>query len=238
MYQELGRGDGIPEVYGYYKESDRHNCEHRHRCYLVMERLGPNLFQVMQRRRGRPRLMGNGLFFSAEEILTIGQQIVSALQTLHNRSFVHRDVHPGNIVYDRAQNRVLLIDYTAASRYCNPATRRHYVRRRCGAIGSCDFTSMNRHRGYALSRRDDLESLDYVLVYLFRGRLPWQYIWTATESDVAANKSSIAIEDLGGGVESLTEYFRLVRKLSFDETPDYDGLRGILRVSSEGALMT
>lgn len=238
VYQALGGGGGIPEIHGYCNESYSDNCGLNHQCYLVMERLGPSLFQVMHRRRGRPRLIGNGLFFSVQEILNIGQQMMSTLQTLHNKSFVHRDIQPGNIVYDPACNRVLLIDYTTATRYRNPVTRRHHVRRRCAAVGSSDFTSINSHRGYALSRRDDLESLGYVLVFLFRGRLPWQYVSAGTEDEKVAKKSSVTIEELSGGIEFLTEYFRLVRQLSFDEAPDYDGLRRILRVAVKGASIT
>lgn len=236
FYQKLGGGNGVPKVHGYYGKSYRHSRGYEHRCYLVMERLGPSLNQVMHRRLGRPRLLGNGLFFAVEEILSIGQQIISTLEHLHHRSFIHRDVEPGNIVYDPALNHVLLIDYTEVTRYRDPVTRKHYARTRCESVGSLHFTSINSHHGYRLSRRDDLESLGYVLVYLFRGRLPWHNVSAATNDEVVAQKSSLTNEDLGGGVECLAEYFRFVRQLSFDETPHYDGLRRILQSGCEGYL--
>lgn len=96
-------------------------------------------------------------------------------------------------------------------------------------VGSPVFASLNSHRGHTLSRRDDMESLGYVLVYLVRGQLPWQRFSTAAKDLIFVKKSTITIEDLCGGLEPLCNYFRSVKQLAFGQEPDYDGLRRVLR---------
>ncbi|KAJ5288403.1 hypothetical protein N7508_011178 [Penicillium antarcticum] len=228
VYQELGRGEGIPTVYDYCRERYRYRGERRYRCYLVMEQLGPSLYKTMQHRLGRPRLASSGLFFSLEEVVSIGEQLISALQLIHNRNFIHRDVQPKNIVYDRSRERVLLIDYAVAEKYRNPTTHGHLPWQAARMVGSPIFASLNSHRGHTVSQRDDMESLGYVLVYLVRGQLPWQHLSAKAKDLIAVKKSTITIEGLCGGLEPLCKFFRSVKRLVFGQEPDYNGLRRVL----------
>jgi len=229
VYQELGPGEGIPAVHDYCREMYRHRGERRYRCYIIMEQLGPSLHKIMHCRLGRPRLASSGLFFSLEEVVSIGDRVISTLRHIHNRGFVHRDVQPGNIVFDRFQERVLLIDYAVAQRYRSATTLRHFPRQASRMVGSPVFISVNSHRDHTVSRRDDMESLGYVLVYLFRGQLPWQHFPPEASDLMLVTKSTIMIEDLCRGLKPFYEYFHSVKALAFDETPNYDGLRRILR---------
>ena len=43
-------------------------------------------------------------------------------------------------------------------------------------VGTALFASINAHKGSELSRRDDIESLVYTLIYLITGTLPWKNI--------------------------------------------------------------
>ena len=194
---------------------------------MIMERLGPSLHKAMHHRLGKPRLASSGLFFSLEEVVNIGSQMISALQYLHDKGLIHRDVQPGNIVYDIPCKRVLLIDYGAAQRYRN-ATPRRSSKIMPGVIGSPLFTSLSGHRGDTLSRRDDLESLGYVLVYLFHGRLPWQHLFPQASDHIFTKKTSILTEDRCSRLEPFSDYFQSVKGLSFGQAPDYAGLREIL----------
>jgi casein kinase I family protein HRR25 len=182
----------------------------------------------MHHRLGKPRLASSGLFFSLGEVVSIGNQMISALRLLHGKGFVHRDVQPGNIVYDFTRKRVLLIDYGAAQRYRNTTDPRHSSQTKPGMIGSIVFTSLSSHRGDTLSGRDDLESLGYVLVYLFHGQLPWQHLFPQANDEIFAKKSSILTEDRCGRFEPFNGYFQSVKRLSFEQTPDYAGLQGML----------
>ncbi|KAJ5751527.1 uncharacterized protein N7511_008492 [Penicillium nucicola] len=229
VFQELGRGEGIPIVHDYCRERYRYRGENRYRCYLIMEQLGPSLYKTMHHRLGRPRLASSGLFFSLEEVVSIGDQMICALQLIHNRNFIHRDVQPGNIVYDRFRERVLLIDFSVAERYRGTTAHRHAPWQATQMVGSPVFASLNSHRGHSVSRRDDMESLGYVLVYLVRGQLPWQHLPAETKDLMFAKKSAITTKELCGGLEPLCKFLRSVKRLGFGQEPDYDGLRRVLR---------
>ncbi|KAJ5318681.1 hypothetical protein N7476_005101 [Penicillium atrosanguineum] len=191
-----------------------------------MERLGPSLHKAMSHKKSKPRL-ASSLFFSLEEVVSIGTQVVSALQLLHDNGLVHRDVQPGNIVYDLAEKRVLLIDYGAA-RKCRETRNPKDSDLTSDMVGSPVFTSLNSHSGNASTLRDDLESLGYVLVYLYRGKLPWHHLGPDAIDQFIASKSSITMEDSGDKLEPFDEYFQSVNQLVPDGRPDYAGLQKIL----------
>lgn len=197
-----------------------------------MERLGPSLHKTMQSHLARPRLAGSGLFFSLQEVASIGAQMVSALEFVHDRHFVHQDIRPEHIVYDIVREKIKLIGFGAAQRYRHPTTLKHFPELSPGPTGSPIFTSIHSHLGRTLSRRDDMESLGYVLVYIFRGSLPWKprpgtNIMSCGE--IVAKKTSVDVEALCGGLEPLFSYLDSVKKLEFHQQPDYDALRQTLK---------
>jgi serine/threonine protein kinase len=194
---------------------------------MVMERLGPTLHQIVQGRLGRPRLASSGLFFSLEEIAHIGKQMISTLKFIHSKDFIHGDVQPRNIAYDLSFKRTLLIGFGAAQKYREGRTPRHLPYQPVGAETSSLFASRHSHQGNVLSQRDDMESLGYVLVFLFRGHLPWQTRGATTDS-ISLMKSSIATEHLCSGLQPLCKYLNSVKALSSDQIPDYDNLSRIL----------
>lgn len=80
------------------------------------------------------------------------------------------------------------------------------------------------------SRRDDLEALGHVFMYFLRGSLPWQGLKAATNKQkyekIGDKKQSSQIKDLCEGFpEEFGIYLQYARKLSFEETPDYDFCR-------------
>ncbi|KAJ6759590.1 CASEIN KINASE I-LIKE [Salix koriyanagi] len=93
---------------------------------------------------------------------------------------------------------------------------------------------MNTHLGIEQSRRDDLESLGYVLMYFLRGSLPWQGLKAGTKKQkyekISEKKVSTSIEALCRGYPTeFASYFHYCRSLRFDDKPDYAYLKRIFR---------
>jgi serine/threonine protein kinase len=132
-------------------------------------------------------------------------------------------------------DQVFLIDFGLAQLFRDPSTRRHVpLMSGLKTVGTVAFTSINSHSGQTQSRRDDLESLVYSIVYLCRGRLPWQDVvirgGRAEKYEATVLKKKIALADtLCQGLPSpfvtFTQYIQL---LDFDEKPRYEYLRALL----------
>lgn len=101
---------------------------------------------------------------------------ISRLEHIHSRNFIHRDIKPDNILtgIGNEQDTIFLIDFSIAQRYRNPSSRIHIpMQENLPLVGTPAFTSVNSHLGLQLSRRDDIESLTFTLVFLYYGSLPW-----------------------------------------------------------------
>lgn len=103
-----------------------------------------------------------------QDCLLLARQLLQRLQYIHFHNFIHRDLKPRNIVIgvgDRT-NLVYLIDFGLSKEYRSPYTAKHIpYKKGLGFIGTTTFASINSHMGLELGRRDDLESLAYVLFY-------------------------------------------------------------------------
>jgi serine/threonine protein kinase len=75
----------------------------------------------------------------------------------------------------RHANVVHLIDFGLSKEYRDPDTHLHMpFNKGLGFTGTATFASINSHLGLELGRRDDLESLTYILFYFLWGFLLWQ----------------------------------------------------------------
>jgi len=144
-------------------------------------------------------------------------------------------------------NKVWLKDFGMAKHYRDPKTKIHIpYRERKSLSGTARYMSINTHLGREQSRRDDLESLGHVFMYFLRGGLPWQGLRAATNKQkyekIGEKKQNTPISELCDGfpgnsdliialltpnlvLEEFAIYMNYVRKLGFEETPDYDFLR-------------
>ncbi|KAJ6327627.1 hypothetical protein OIU78_014485 [Salix suchowensis] len=220
LYKTLQGGTGIPNVKWFGVEGDYY--------VLVMDLLGPSvedLFKFCDRK------------LSLKSVLMLADQMINRVKFVHSKSFLHRDINPDNFLMGlgRLANQVYAIDFGLAKKYRDTSTHQHIpYRENKNPTGTARYASMNTHLGIEQSRRDDLESLGYVLMYLLSGSLPWQGLKAGTKKQryekISEKKVSTSIEVLCRGYPTeFASYFHYCRSLRFDDTPDYAYLKRLFR---------
>lgn len=160
LYKMFKDGQGIPKVQWYGVEGDYN--------VMVMDLLGPSLEHLYQH---------HGKQLSLKTVLIIAEQLIARLEFLHNMGFIHRDIKPENFLVSASKksSTLYVIDFGLTKRYVNPKSGDHITYKEGKAIiGTVRYVSIHTHKGIEQSRRDDLESAGYVIMYLLRGKLPWQ----------------------------------------------------------------
>ena len=178
-----------------------------------------------------------GRSLDLKTVLIFADQALQRIQYLHNKKFIHQDIKPENFVIGlgNKSNIFYLIDFGLAKRYFCDKTNAHIPFREGRSLtGTARYASLNTHIGIEQSRRDDIESLCYVLIYLLKGGLPWQGVETPNKKEryerIAEKKFAIPIEMLCEGIP--TEFSTLLdtaRKLDFETKPDYFLYRKMFR---------
>ncbi|XP_020216407.1 casein kinase I [Cajanus cajan] len=178
-----------------------------------------------------------GRKFSLKTVLMLADQMLTRVEYLHSKGFLHRDIKPDNFLMGlgRRSSQVYAIDFGLAKRYRDPNTNKHIPYRENKSLtGTARYASCNTHMGIEQSRRDDLESLGFVLMYFLRGSLPWQGLKAATKKEkydnICEKKLSTPIEMLCKSYPvEFASYFHYCRSLTFDQQPDYGFLRNLFR---------
>ncbi|KAM0064461.1 putative protein kinase CK1-CK1 family [Helianthus debilis subsp. tardiflorus] len=162
---------------------------------------------------------------------------LNRVEYMHARGFLHRDLKPDNFLMGlgRKANQVYAIDFGLAKKYRDLQTHKHIpYRENKNLTGTARYASVNTHLGVEQSRRDDLESLGYVLMYFIRGSLPWQGLKAGNKKQkydrISEKKMLTPVEVLCKSYPSeFTSYFHYCRSLRFEDKPDYSYLKRLFR---------
>jgi len=211
---------GIPRVHYYGREGDFN--------VLIIDLLGvslEDLFGLCNRK------------FSLKTTLMLADQLIARISYVHMRNFIHRDIKPDNFVIgrDKYSNLVYIIDFGLAKKFRDPKTHQHIPYNELRNLtGTARYASVNTHLGIEQSRRDDLESLGFVLIYLLKGSLPWQGLRATNKREkyeyISEKKICTSVDILCKGLPiEFGIYLNYCRSLRFEDKPDYYYIRRLFR---------
>ena len=158
---------------------------------------------------------------------------LSCIEYIHSRNIIHRDLKPENLLIGVGprSNRIHIIDFGLSNQYRDPETNIHIpYRDDFPLIGTARYASLNAHMGIEHSRRDDIESLAYILIYFMHGRLPWEGVTKAEKRQVIIRKKKAAItsEMLCEGIPAEFQLcLQYAHSLGFSARPNYQYLRDL-----------
>jgi serine/threonine protein kinase len=201
IYQYLSKLDGFPQLKWYGSTNKV--------TYLVTDLLDYSISDLVKK-EGRLEM---------EMVLLLGKQMIQRLYILHNYFLLHRDIKPQNFMLQIQTNKLFLIDFGFCKRYNYDGV--HIEEGKITKmIGTPNFVSINVHKGVEPSRRDDLESCIYIMIYMLFGKLFWD---KETDSkNMCLKKEQLTNSEKPLIPDFLKQLLIYVRALDFDECPDYN----------------
>ena len=207
----------IPKIYGSIETNDYH--------ILMMELLGPNLEDLFNNFNRK---------FKINTVILLAINLIDLLKRLHLLQYIHRDVKPNNFLIGKGYKKTELyvMDFGLSKKYIDDNNDHIKFRDNLPLIGTARYISINIHDGHEPSRRDDLESVAYILIYFLKGQLPWQGL----KKNLGANqleqiklmKQNINVNDLCSNLPICFKiYLEYCRHLEFNETPKYEYLKNL-----------
>jgi serine/threonine protein kinase len=203
---------------------------------LVMELLGPSLEDMFNKHKR---------IFKLSTVFAIALQLIDLIETLHSLSFIHRDIKPNNFSLGyRNYQQIYMLDFGLSKKFYSKEKGHIPMNKDKHLVGTVRYVSKNMHMGIEPSRRDDLESIGYMLIYFAKGELPWQGL---NKKLHGINGQNIDHKQKIGEIKHLTKmsslcsglpkcfnkYLEYCGKLKFAEKPNYDYLKDLFIKSSQ-----
>lgn len=212
IYRYLENVTGISPIHWFGMDSDNR--------VLIMDYIGPSLEDIVKHRS----------YISTDNMMKISLKIIDLIENLHSRNIIHRDIKPENFLINK-NNQIYIIDFGLSKLYKNLETKEHIPYSENNKLtGTPRYASINNHNGIEQSRRDDIEAIGYMLVYIIKKSLPWQGLKkeNGKYQNILDKKINIPLDEL---CKDIPEEFKILieyaRKLNFYDTPNYVYLKSI-----------
>ena len=206
------KGPYIPAIqsYGY---SGEYNV-------LVMQLLGKSLEELINKLKK----------FSVKTSSLLIYQMINIMKFIHDRHIIHRDIKPDNFLMglNKKNADLYLLDFGLSKKYRSSRTLVQYPYiKRNKLTGTARYASIHALEEMEQSRRDDMESIGYVIMFFLRGELPWQGLKVKSKEDkyrkILDKKKETSSKTLCANFpDEFREYVEYTRKLSYEEEPDYE----------------
>ena len=204
------RGPGLPQIKTFGKT--------REYFILIQTLLGPSLSSLLDNYYIR---------FSVKDICMLSIQMLERLEYIHSKDYIHRDIKPHNFLMGlKDPNMLYIIDFGLSKKYRSKKGKHIKFSITNNITGTPRYCSINALRGAEQSRKDDLESLFYVILYFFRGSVPWQNLKIKSRVErfnvINDIKKKINYKVLCQNLpDKLYDFGMYVKNLKFEEDPNY-----------------
>ena len=227
IYRKLHKREnmyGIPKVYEFVQTADYN--------IMFMELLNVSLDEKFVELKKK---------FELGTVIKLGIDIVKLLRVCHVNNYIHRDIKPNNFMIGRDENinKIYIMDFGLSKRYIDKEGNHIKFHKNRSLIGTARYASINMHMGIEPSRRDDLESVGYMLVYFLKGVLPWQGLKKKSKGkkhlgEIGNIKMSTSLDLLCDELPNcFKDYLKYCRELGFDEDPNYEYLLLLFKKTAE-----
>ena len=160
--------------------------------------------------------------------------MLEAIEEVHNRGFIHRDVKASNFVLSQDYKEVFIVDFGLAKKHLDNNKNPYKQRKKADFRGTVSFASLNAHNNIDLSRRDDLWSLYFVILDFLEEKLNWREVKEYTMDQVKDIKTrclsnpEIYLWDKTKNIEEVKEIYRYIDNLQYSSTPNYTLIKNLL----------
>jgi|UniRef100_A0A6C0DUB4 casein kinase 1 len=193
---------------------------HKGKKIIVLDLLGSSLESLLSKHKK----------FGMKTIINLGISMIKIMKYIHSCGYIHRDLKPDNFVTGyEDKSKLFCIDLGMAKKYIKKNGEHNTFNIHSKFCGTARYASISAHKFYEQSRKDDLEAIGYILVYLYKGVLPWQNIKHKDKREryklIGEKKEALSEEEICSGMpKEFFVYLKYVRSLDFDEKPHYSSL--------------